>query len=183
MPSNAPRNRLEDYVAAYRRAKGDPQTRVRKVAKQLRVKEATVLSSLRTAWGEQRFRREIPIQRKRFSTRNNAEDYGDAYAKVSGNPETRVKRIARRFGVKEATVKSTLRIAWGVRRYEKVFGVKPRPSRIDRKGLVRMLNQNGLWKSGHAIEVVSKELGIERQSLKGKMHRWRIIRGPYVLDE
>jgi len=54
---------------------------------------------------------------------------------------------------------------------------------VDRNELLAMLNRDDLWKSGRAIAVVARKLGIPESSLKNKMNRWGVIRGPYVIDE
>jgi len=154
-------------VAAYGKARGAPLTGIRAVARRFGVSEKTVIKKLHTAWGEARFNQRVPLSGATVHHRPAGEKYAQAYDAMRGPALSRLKQIATRFGVQELTVRGTLRTYWGVRKYEQEFGSKGVPFPVDRNELLAM----------------ARKLGIPESSLKNKMNRWGVIRGPYVVDE
>ena len=99
------------------------------------------------------------------------------YADLAGDPRSKVRRIAKRFGLTERQVRAKLEASCGAQWYRREFDTA---SFEERARLVKLLNRNGRWKSGAVVAAVAKELGVSKASLKLKMSRWSIVRGPYV---
>jgi predicted DNA-binding transcriptional regulator len=116
--------RLDDYAHAFQRAKGNPQTRVRTLARQLGVKERTVLTALLQTWGRERCLEVFPLRPKGHGHR--AHEYVSAYDHLRGPHEARVRQIAKRFKVQEQSVVVSLRRAWGIVEWQRRLGKRRR---------------------------------------------------------
>ena len=99
------------------------------------------------------------------------------YAALTGDPRSKVRRIAKKFRLNERQVRAKLEASCGAQWYRREFDAA---SFEERARLVKTLNRNGRWNSWGVVEAVAKELGVFKASLKLKMSRWSIVRGPYV---
>jgi len=99
------------------------------------------------------------------------------YAALTGDPRSKVRRIAKKFRLTERQVRAKLEVSCGAQWYRREFDTASFEERVR---LVKLLNRNGRWKSGGVVATVAKELGVSKASLTLKMSRWCIVRGPYV---
>ena len=100
--------------------------------------------------------------------RHSPEEYVSAYDKARGNPETRVKAVARKLGVSQQAVKAGLKAWWGIPKFQKELPLSTRKRfPLDAEELKALLNRhNG------DIRRVAKELKISEQSLRNKLSAW-----------
>jgi len=100
-----------------------------------------------------------------------------SYTALSGDPRSKISKLAKKFRLTERQVRAKLEAACGAQWYRREFDTA---SLEERARLVKLLNRKGRWKSGGVIGAVAKELGVSKASLTLKMSRWSIVRGPYV---
>ena len=171
------------YADLFEECAGKPPDRVKKIAQRLGVAETTVRSALRRWWGTRKYRKVFHETTRTFSNRYSPEEYAKKYERLTGDPERRVRIIARAFGVYEQSVRSMLRDWWGIRSYNRRMKSTWRQFPLDREQLLTMLNEGGLWKSGRVLKTIARRLKVPETSLRNKMSRWRKIRGPYLIDD
>jgi len=118
---------------------------------------------------DDRKHKEIPASKRRQLVKS--------YAALSGDPRSKVKRIAKEFGLTERQVRAELETACGAQWYRREFDTA---TSQERERLVKLLNRKGRWRSGGVVGAVAREMGVSKASLTLKMSRWCIVRGPYV---
>jgi len=118
---------------------------------------------------DDRKHKEIPASKRRQLVKG--------YAALTGDPRSKVRRIAKKLGITERQVRAKLEASCGAQWYRREFDTA---TFEERERLVKLLNRKGRWKSGAVVAAVAKELGVSKASLTLKMSRWSIVRGPYV---
>jgi len=103
------------------------------------------------------------------------EQYASAFEQSRGDPETRIRRIAKENGVGRQAVKAALRTFWGPQRYRReilllMHGHEP-------QALVALMNDPKIENSTDPLSAAAKRLGIKRQSLMSILSRKGIRRG------
>jgi hypothetical protein len=167
--------RAEGYAEEFKALKKrSPQERIERLAKKYKVTPDSMRRALQRYWGVQKFSELVP-PRPRITR---SSQYARAFEQGRGDPASRIRQIAKKYGVQPGAVRTALKRFWGPDRYCQ----KKLPIRRNPEALLALMNDPKIQKSDDAVGAAAKRLGIKRQSLMSILSRKGVRRsgGRYV---